>query len=109
MPARGGEGNRPCRTDAPKIEPVASVCAKRRVPEANRAVLAAGLAQGLQSSLDTQLQAALTYFNAGDKADGVSQLVAFINHVSAQRGKGIAADLADAWIADAQDIINAVG
>jgi hypothetical protein len=70
---------------------------------------AAGLASGLQSSLDTQLQAAIADFAAGDTADGVSQLGAFINHVSAQRGKGIAAGLADAWIAAAQRIINAVG
>jgi hypothetical protein len=70
----------------------------------------AGLASGLQSSLDTQLQAAIAYFNAGDTADGVSELGAFINHVSAQRGKGIAnTSLADTWIAAAQQIIDAVG
>jgi hypothetical protein len=70
---------------------------------------AAGLDHGLQNSLDSQLQAALAYFIAGDTADGVSQLGAFINHVSAQRGKKIAAALADAWIAYAPRIINAVG
>ena len=69
---------------------------------------AAGLTHGVQSSLDTQLQAASAYFAAGDTADGVSQLGAFINHVSAQRGQGINATLADAWIADAQEIIKAV-
>jgi hypothetical protein len=63
----------------------------------------------LQNSLDSQPQAALAYFAAGDTADVVSQLGAFINHVSAQRGKKIAAALADAWIAFAQRIINAVG
>jgi hypothetical protein len=70
---------------------------------------AAGLAHGMQSSLDDQLQAALALFNAGDTADGVSQLGAFIHHVSAQRGQQIAAALADAWIACAQRIITAVG
>src|SRR5262249_52876387 len=69
----------------------------------------AGLASGLQRSLDSQLQAAIAYFNAGDTADGVSQLGAFINHVSAQRGKSIDAALAKAWIDYAQRIINAVG
>ena len=69
----------------------------------------AGLASGLQSSLDAQLQAATADFAVGDTADGVGQLGAFINHVSAQRGKQIAADLADAWIALAQRIIDAVG
>jgi hypothetical protein len=69
----------------------------------------AGLDPGLQSSLDTQLQAAIAFFAAGDTADGVRQLGAFINHVNAQRGKGIDATLADAWIALAQEIIQAVG
>jgi hypothetical protein len=38
-----------------------------------------------------------------------SQLGAFINHLRAQRGKGIDAALADAWVAYALEIINAVG
>jgi hypothetical protein len=70
---------------------------------------AAGLGHGTQSSLDDQLQAAIALFSAGDTTDGVSQLEAFIHHVSAQRGSQIAAALADAWIAYAQRIINAVG
>jgi hypothetical protein len=69
----------------------------------------AGLASGLQNSPDTQPQAAIAYFAAGDTADGVSQLGAFVSHVSARRAKGIAAALADAWIAYAQEIVNAVG
>jgi hypothetical protein len=70
---------------------------------------AAGLDHGTQSSLDSQLQAAIALFNAGDPADGASQLGAFLNHVSAQRGKHIDAALADTWIAYAQRIITAVG
>src|SRR5262249_19554186 len=70
---------------------------------------AAGLAQGMQSSLDSQLQAAIAAFAAGDTSDGVSQLQSFINHVSAQCGKQVAAGLGNAWIADAQRIIDAVG
>jgi hypothetical protein len=72
----------------------------------------AGLASGLQNSLDSQLQAAIAYFLAGDTADGVSVLGAFINHVRAQLGKGIqgaALALAESWITDAQRIISAVG
>jgi hypothetical protein len=69
----------------------------------------AHLAHGIRSSLDTQLQAAFALFNQGDTTDGVSQLGAFINHVSAQRGHQIPADLADALIAYAQRIIHAVG
>jgi hypothetical protein len=69
---------------------------------------AAGLANGMQSSLDSQLQAAIAYFAAGDTSDGVSQLQSFISHVSAQSGKQIAVGLANAWVADAREIINAV-
>ncbi len=69
----------------------------------------AGLDQGTQSSLDAQLLAAIAYFNVGDTTDAVSQLEAFINHVSAQSGKKIVVTLANAWIADAEQIIKAVG
>jgi hypothetical protein len=69
----------------------------------------AGLASGLQSSLDSQLQAAIADFAAGDTADGVSQLGAFINHVSAQISKGITTGWAKQWIPYAQEIIKAVG
>jgi sugar lactone lactonase YvrE len=68
---------------------------------------AACLAHGMQSSLDSQLQAAIASFSAGNTTDGVSQLQAFIHHVSAQRGKKIDGALADALIAAAQRIINA--
>ena len=68
---------------------------------------AAGLDRGTRDKLDTQLQAALAYFNAGETADGVSRLEAFVSDVRAQSGKKIGLDLADAWIADAQRIITA--
>jgi hypothetical protein len=69
---------------------------------------AAGLAKGMQSSLDSQLQAAIAAFAAGNTSAGVGQLQSFISHISAQGGKQIAAGLGNAWIADAQEIINAV-
>jgi hypothetical protein len=69
----------------------------------------AHLAHGIQSSLDSQLQAALAWFNQGDTTDAVSQLGAFINHVSAQSGQQIPADLAGCLIDYAQRIIDAVG
>src|SRR5262249_45260442 len=71
-------------------------------------VEAAGLAKGLQSSLDSQLQAAIAYCAAGDTSDGVSHLQSFISHVSAQGGKQIAVGLANSWVAYAQEIIKAV-
>jgi hypothetical protein len=69
----------------------------------------AGLAHGIQSSLDDQLQAAIASFAADDTTAGVNQLRAFIHHVRAQSGHHIDAALADAFIAYAQRIINAVG
>jgi hypothetical protein len=72
-------------------------------------VNAAGLEGGLQNSLDSQLLAAMASFDAGNAAAGVNQLGAFVNHVRAQRGKGISADVADALIAFAQRIIRVVG
>jgi hypothetical protein len=48
---------------------------------------AAGLDRGTRDKLDTQLQEAVAYFNAGDTADGVSRLEAFVHHVKAQSGK----------------------
>jgi hypothetical protein len=68
---------------------------------------AAGLDNGNQSALESKLQSAITYFAAGDTTDGVNQLGAFINCVSAQLGKKIAVDLADSLMATAQRIISA--
>ena len=55
------------------------------------------------------LREAIDSFNQGHTQAGANQLGAFINEVSAQRGKKIDAGLADAVIAYAQRIINAVG
>jgi hypothetical protein len=70
---------------------------------------AAGLDAGTQNALDSKLQAALDSFGRGNTSAAVSQLRAFLNLVSAQRGKKIAADQADDFIASAQRVINAVG
>jgi uncharacterized repeat protein (TIGR01451 family) len=67
----------------------------------------AGLASGMRNSLDSQLQAAIVSFSAGNKTAGRNQLGAFINHVRAQKGKAIDAALADELIAYAQRIITA--
>jgi hypothetical protein len=82
--------------------------------DATRALLTkvdnAGLDQGIQSSLDDQLQAALASFAEGDTTAGVNQLGAFIHHVRAQSGQHIDAALANnTLIPCAQRIINAVG
>jgi hypothetical protein len=70
---------------------------------------AGGLDHGIEQSLDSQLQAGIDAFTAGDTADAVNQLQAFINHVNAQSGHHIDDALADDWVAYAQQIIDAVG
>jgi hypothetical protein len=63
----------------------------------------------MHRSLHSHLQAASASFAAGHTAEGVSQLAAFLHHLSVQRGEHIDAALADAWVALAQRIIDAVG
>ena len=68
-----------------------------------------GLEQGTKDSLDSKLQAALDSFSQGNTTAAKNQLAAFINEVSAQKGKKIGDALADALSASAQEIIKAVG
>jgi hypothetical protein len=55
------------------------------------------------------LREAIDSFNQGHTQAAANQLGAFINAVSALRGKRIDATLADALIAEARWIIGAVG
>lgn len=71
-------------------------------------VTSAGLPKGLETSLAQKLQAAAELFNHGRTTPGKSLLGAFQNAVTAHRGGAIADDLADALIADAQRIIDAI-
>jgi streptogramin lyase len=70
-------------------------------------VNAADLPSGIHNSLESQLQAAIDSFRLGNTTVGVHQLKAFINHISAQRGKSIRAELADMLVTAAQRIIDA--
>jgi type VI protein secretion system component Hcp len=69
----------------------------------------AGLPQGIQNALNSQLRAAIASFSAGNTIAGKNLLEAFMIYMSAQRGKKIDGALADALIAYAQRIINAIG
>ena len=64
-----------------------------------------GLPRGTENSLLAKLNAAQASVNRGNTGSAKGQLGAFINEVSAQRGKKIAASAADALIANAQQII----
>jgi uncharacterized repeat protein (TIGR03803 family) len=68
-------------------------------------VNSSNLPSGTRKSLDAKLQATIASFDRGDTTAGDNQLRAFINEVSAQKGKTIDDALADLFIADAQEII----
>jgi hypothetical protein len=70
---------------------------------------APGLDPGIKSSLDSKLQAAIDSFTQGNQTAAKNQLAAFLNEVSAQKGKGIDDGLAETLSAYAQWILSAVG
>ena len=69
----------------------------------------AGLEQGIQNSLDSKLQAAIASFNQGNLTAAKNQLAAFLNEVSAQKGKGIDDGWAQTLSDSALEILNAIG
>jgi hypothetical protein len=71
-------------------------------------VEAAGLPQGLENSLTRKLSNAQGSLARGQTEAAIGQIQAFINEVEAQRGKKIDEADADAWIADAEAIIDAL-
>jgi len=64
-----------------------------------------GLPKGTENSLLAKLNAAAASLNRGNAGSARGQLGAFINEVSAQKGKKIPAAAADALIASAQQIL----
>ena len=69
----------------------------------------AGLEQGIQNSLDSKLQAALDSFSQGNQTAAKNPLAAFLNEVSAQKGKGIDDGGAQTLSDSALEILNAIG
>lgn len=69
---------------------------------------AMNLPQGIATSLDAKLNAALNSLNSGQNNVAVNQLNAFINEVNAQTGKDISQSQAQLLVSFAQGIINAV-
>jgi hypothetical protein len=75
-------------------------------------MLATGAKQGIVNSLYAKLKAvqrALTAANAGNRADAMNILGAFINDVNAQSGKALTADQASQLIGVAQRIQAVLG
>ncbi|HEX4795388.1 MAG TPA: type VI secretion system tube protein Hcp [Humisphaera sp.] len=71
-------------------------------------VNAASIPPNDSSSFASQIQAALDSLNRGKTGPAINQLSAFINHVNAQKGKSLSAATANALIAAAQRLINAL-
>ncbi len=63
---------------------------------------------GTKNSLTSSLENALKSLGKGNTGAAINQLQAFINKVEAQNGKKIDETTADQWIADAQEIIEAI-
>jgi PKD repeat protein len=72
------------------------------------AVKALGLSKGRTTSLIASLDAALKQVNEGNDKTAINVLGAFINKVEAQAGKSINPSDAEALIAAAEDIIDAI-
>ncbi|MFX1580058.1 MAG: LamG domain-containing protein [Promethearchaeota archaeon] len=69
------------------------------------------LKQGIDNNLDTKIQnvqAALDAVNAGNRADAINKLEAFINAVESQRGKALTDEQADILVEEAFRIINLI-
>lgn len=66
------------------------------------------LPEGLENSLLSKLENAIKSLEKGNDNAAISQIEAFINQVEAQRGKKLTDELADALIASAQNIVNAL-
>lgn len=67
-----------------------------------------GLPNGLENALVSKLEGALSKFESGNNNAAVGKLNAFINQINAQSGKKIETEDADALIATAQAIIDAI-
>lgn len=63
---------------------------------------------GTKTSLISKLQSAKSSFQNGQNTAAINKLNAFINEVQAQSGKKIPVELANGWITDAVEIIEAI-
>ncbi|MFH1724805.1 MAG: PKD domain-containing protein [Elusimicrobiota bacterium] len=64
--------------------------------------------KGIKNALRTKIDNALVSLMAGDEADALDKLGAFLNHVRAQRGKKLTEQQADALSVAAQDIMTSI-
>jgi hypothetical protein len=72
-------------------------------------VEAAGLLVGIENSLVRKLESSLGFLARDNTTGAIAKLGDFIDQVEAQRGRQIAAADADAWIASAEAILDALG
>jgi hypothetical protein len=72
-------------------------------------VEAAGLLAGIENSLVRKLESSLGFLARDNTTGAIAKLGDFIDQVEAQRGRQIAAADADAWIASAEAILDALG
>lgn len=73
-----------------------------------QAISSSNIPGGIKNSLISKLQSAKSSFQNGQYNAAINKLNAFINEVQAQSGKKIPVELANDWIAEAMEIIEAI-
>jgi hypothetical protein len=81
---------------APSVDSIASLIAEVR---------ALNLSRGMENSLLAKLNAAQSALNRGNETAAANQLRALMNHIRAQRGKGIPSAAADILLEAVQQVI----
>lgn len=83
--------------------------AAERVERLREDITDAGLRPGTERSLAAKLDETLVHLEADDEDSACNTLNAFSNSASAQRGRHIPEELADAWLDEAASIRNQLG
>lgn len=67
-----------------------------------------GVPSGINTSMTNKLDDAIALYEAGNYADAIARLTAFVNQTRAQAGKTIPDDTATLWLADANQLLEAL-
>jgi hypothetical protein len=98
-----------CDHETPCDQPIHVRGPRDAIRDLQALLLSLELPKGIENSLSAKLRAAERSACGGRPKPAVNQLDAFVNQVTAQRGKKIPADAADDLIDAANSIIDAIG
>ena len=103
-----GNAINPNMADIITAGPCVSLTPEEMIAELISFVEESGIHKGTKNSLNSSLENALKSFGKGNTGAAINQLKAFTNKVEAQSGKKVDETTANEWIADAQEIIDAI-